>query len=70
MMPVAAAALEAAVAKAVGTQRYELWFRAHVRFVVTDAEVVVVGKSEHFVTWLNSTFAEEVKVMRSARSHE
>ena len=60
MMPVAATLLEAAVANAVGTQRYELWFRAHVRFVVTEAEVVVVARSAHLLDWLNSTFAGDL----------
>ncbi|MFO0937713.1 MAG: DnaA/Hda family protein [Gemmataceae bacterium] len=60
MTPDAASLLEAAVANAVGTQRYELWFRSHVRFVVSDTEVVVSGKSEPFISWLSSTFAEEL----------
>lgn len=60
MTPVAASLLEAAVANAVGTQRYELWFRAHVRFVVSESEVVVVGKSEHSIKWVSETFSEDL----------
>lgn len=59
-LPTGASRLEAAVAAAVGPQRYELWFRAHVRFSVSESEVVVTVRSAHLLDWLNSTFADDL----------
>ena len=60
VIPSGATRLEAAVAAAVGPQRYELWFRAHVRFTVSESEVVVTVRSAHLQDWLNATFAEDI----------
>lgn len=55
--PMAGGRLEAALSAALGPQRYELWFRAHVRFRIGTGRVIVVVRSASFQEWIESTFA-------------
>jgi chromosomal replication initiator protein len=54
------ARLVAAIAAAIGPQRFELWFRAHVRFAVAESEIVVTVRSPHLLDWLTVTFAPDI----------
>lgn len=54
------ARLVAAIVAAIGPQRYQLWFRAHVRFAITPETVLVTVRSTHLLDWLTATFSGEV----------
>lgn len=58
--PSGAQRFEAAVAAAIGMQRYELWFRAHVLFRITDADILLTARSAHLLDWLTNTFADDL----------
>jgi chromosomal replication initiator protein len=64
--PDGAARLEAAVAAAVGPQRYELWFRSHVRFAVTESGVLLTVRSAHLLDWIAATFADDLRRIAAA----
>jgi chromosomal replication initiator protein len=59
------ARLEAAVAAAIGTQRYDLWFRSHARFFVDSQPTIkslrIAIRSTHLLEWLTSTFEADVR---------